>query len=444
MPPEHTNIFFLDILNHNLGIADVGVITACVFFIIICVFLGALIAGSENAFFSLSPTQLHELDEEQSPKSKTILWLINKHKILIATILIAGNFINVTVVMLSTYLINLIFDFSQYPVGRIVFETVVVTFVIVLFGEVLPKLYAAQNAYKVGKLMAFPMLRLSQALKPFVWMLSRTSAIIDKRITKKGHTVSVDELNYAIDITSDKDTPKEEKLILKNIVNFGETDVKQVMKPRIDVAYIENNMKFHDLINRIKQWGYSRFPVTHKGFDNVVGVLFIKDVLPYIHEGDDFNWESLAKPAKFVPENKKIDDLLKDFQAEKTHMAIVVDEYGGALGIVTMDDIIEEVFGEMNDEFDVEEIQYSKLDDYSYVFEGKTNIIDLCRVLNLPDDYFDEFKGESETINGLITEVFEKIPNIGQKLDIASVEFKIETVDKRKINRVKITKPTLS
>lgn len=443
MPPEHPNIFFLDILNHNLGIADVGVITACVFFIIICVFLGALIAGSENAFFSLTPTQLHDLDEEQSPKSKTILWLINKHKILIATILIAGNFINVTVVMLSTYLINLIFNFSQYPVGRIVFETVVVTFVIVLFGEVLPKLYAAQNAYKVGKLMAFPMLRLSQALKPFVWMLSRTSAIIDKRITKKGHTVSVDELNYAIDITSDKDTPKEEKLILKNIVNFGETDVKQVMKPRIDVAYIENNMKFHDLLNRIKQWGYSRFPVTHKGFDNVVGVLFIKDVLPHINQGNEFDWQSLAKPAKFVPENKKIDDLLKDFQAEKTHMAIVVDEYGGALGIVTMDDIIEEVFGEMNDEFDVEEIQYSKLDDQSYVFEGKTNIIDMCRVLNLSDDYFDEYKGESETINGLITEVFEKIPNIGQKLDIASIEFKIETVDKRKINRVKITKPVV-
>ncbi len=443
MPPEHTNMFFLAIINPNLDYSDSGVIIACVFFIILCVFLGALVAGSENALFSLSPTQLHTLNEEQTPKSKTILWLINKHKILIATILIAGNFINVTVVMLSTYLINLIFDFSQYPVGRIVFETIIVTFIIVLFGEVLPKLYAAQNAYQVSKFMAFPMLRLSQFLKPLVWALSRTSAIIDKRITKKGHTVSVDDLNFAIDITSDKDTPKEEKLILKNIVNFGETDVKQVMKPRMDVAYLENNMKFHDVLQRIKQWGFSRFPVTNKGFDNVEGILFIKDVLPQVKKDNDYAWQQLLKPVKFVPENKKIDDLLKDFQEEKTHMAIVVDEYGGALGIVTMDDIIEEVFGEMNDEFDVEETQYSKLDEYNYVFEGKTNLIDMCRVLELPDDFFDHQKGESETISGLITEVFEKIPNIGQKLNIASVEFKIETVDKRKINRVKITKPRL-
>ncbi|MCX6189758.1 MAG: gliding motility-associated protein GldE [Bacteroidetes bacterium] len=424
-----------------MELSDSGVIIACVFFIIFCVFLGALIAGSENALFSLSPTQLHTLAEEQSPKSKTILWLISKHKTLIATILIAGNFINVTVIMLSTYLINLVFDFSQYPIGRIFFEAIIVTFVIVLFGEILPKLYASQNAYKVSKIMALPMLRLSQFLKPLVWLLSRTSAIIDKRITKKGHTVSVDELNYAIDITSDKDTPKEEKLILKNIVNFGETDVKQVMKPRIDVAYLENNMKFTEVIQRIKQWGFSRFPVTNKGFDNVEGILFIKDVLPHINENDEFPWQNLCKPAKFVPENKKIDDLLKDFQEEKIHMAVVVDEYGGGLGIVTMDDIIEEVFGEMNDEFDVEELPYSKLDEHSFVFEGKTTIIDMCRVLQLNDDYFDVFKGESETINGLITEVFEKIPNVGQKLDIAQIEFKIETVDKRKITRVKITLP---
>ena len=403
-------------------------------------FLGALIAGSENAFFSLNPTQIHTLDEEDTPKSKTILWLINKHKILIATILITGNFLNVTVVMLSTYLFSIIFDFTLYPIGKIVFEAIVVTFIIVLFGEVLPKLYAAQNAYKVSKFMAYPMLRLSQLLKPFVWLLSHTTAIIDKRITNKGHTVSVDELNYAIDITSDKDTPKEEKLILKNIVNFGETDVKQIMKPRMDVAYLENNMLFPEVLQRIKSWGFSRFPVTNRGFDNVEGILFIKDVLPHINESAEYAWQGLLKPVKFVPENKKIDDLLKDFQEEKIHMAIVVDEYGGGLGVVTMDDIIEEIFGEMNDEFDEEETQYNKLDEHSYVFEGKTNISDLCRVLELPDDYFDDYKGESETINGLITEVYEKIPNIGQKLEIGKIEFRIESVDKRKINRVKITR----
>jgi CBS domain containing-hemolysin-like protein len=197
------------------------------------------------------------------------------------------------------------------------------------------------------------------------------------------------------------------------------------------------------VIQKIKSWGYSRFPVTNKGFDNVEGILFIKDVLPHINQSPDYSWQQLLKPAKFVPESKKIDDLLKDFQAEKIHMAIVVDEYGGGLGVVTMDDIIEEIFGEMNDEFDVDETEYSKLDEYTYLFEGKTKLLDMCRVVGLPDDYFDLYKGESETINGLITEVFEKIPNIGQKLDIENVEFKIETVDKRKINRLKITLPHL-
>jgi putative hemolysin len=405
--------------------------------------LGALIAGSEYAFFSLSPTQLHKLEEEEdSPASKTILWLIGKHKVLIATILIAGNFINVTLIMLSNYVMEMVFNFNHHPIARLLILTGVVTFIIVFFGEVLPKLYAAQNAYTISKLMALPMLRLSQLLKPFVWGLARTTAIIDKRITKKGHMVSVDELNYAIDITSDKDTPKEEKTILKNIVNFGETGVKQIMKPRMDVAFLDKKMDFTAVLQKVKQWGYSRMPVVNRDLDNIEGIIYIKDLLPFLKEGSSFDWHSLIKPIKFVPENKKIDDLLKDFQSERTHLAVIVDEYGGVLGIVTMEDIIEEIFGEIHDEFDEEETHYSQLDEHSFIFEGKTKIADMCRLMNVNDDYFDAYKGESETLNGLLTEVFEKIPNIGQKLEIGGFEFRVESIDKRRINRLKVTRPT--
>lgn len=436
----NAHTILLSIFNPALTAGDTFGIISCIIGIVVCILLGALIAGSENAFFSLTPSHLNELEQDESRSSKTILWLINKHKILIATILIAGNFINITVIMVSTYLMNMVFDFSSHPLARVIIETVVVTFIIVLFGEVLPKLYAAQNALSISKLMAMPMLRLSQALKPLVYVLTKTTAIIDKRVTKKGHMVSVDELNYAIDITSDKDTPKEEKKILKNIVNFGETDVREVMKPRMDVAFLDKKINFSEVMLKVKQWGYSRMPVVDKDFDHVEGVIYIKDLIPYLKEGPAYNWHTLIKPIKYVPENKKIDDLLKDFQAERIHMAVVVDEYGGGLGIVTMEDIIEEIFGEINDEFDEEETPYSRIDDNNYIFEGKTKIGDMCRIMGLDDDYFDDHKGESETINGLLTEVFEKIPNIGQKLTIAGVDFKIESVDRRKINRVKVSR----
>jgi putative hemolysin len=440
--PQTQHLFFLSIINPELESGDIVNILLCGLGILVCMVLGALIAGSEYAFFSLSPTQVHHLEEEDTPKSRTILWLINKHKILIATILIAGNFINVTLIMLSNYVMTLVFNFNHHPIARLLILTCVVTFIIVFFGEVLPKLYAAQNAYSISKIMAVPMLRLSQFLKPFVWGLARTTAIIDKRITKKGHLVSVDELNYAIDITSDKDTPKEEKTILKNIVNFGETDVKQIMKPRMDVAYLDKRMNFSEVLQKVKKWGYSRMPVVNRDLDNIEGIIYIKDFLPYLKDGDAFNWHSLIKPIKFVPENKKIDDLLKDFQSERIHMAVIVDEYGGVLGVVTMEDIIEEIFGEINDEFDEEETHYSQLDDNTFIFEGKTKINEMCRLMNVNDDYFDSYKGESETLNGLLTEVFEKIPNIGQKLEIGGFEFRVESVDKRRINRLKVTRPS--
>ena len=408
--------------------------------LLIFIFLGcvAVFSASENAFFSLSQSTIDELREEESRFAKATVFLLNHPKKLLATILIGTNFVNVGIVVLSSFIMNILFDFSSYPVAGFLIQVVIVTFLIVMIGEVLPKIYAVQNSMQMVKWIAAPMLTLSKILSPLVYVLEKSTSIIDKRITKKGHMLSIDELNHAIDITSEKDAPDEEKEILKSIVNFGNISVKEIMKPRMDVVAYDKKTDLSLLVKEINEWGYSRIPIYEENFDRIAGVLYIKDLLPHLGKSNEFAWQKLIKPPYFVPESKKIDDLLKEFQNKRVHLAVVVDEFGGTSGIVTMEDILEEIFGEIKDEFDEDELFYSKLDERTFVFEAKISLNDMCRLMEIEDNNFDEIRGDADTLGGLILEVTGKIPNLKQKIEYNQFIFTIESVDKRKIKRVKV------
>jgi len=397
----------------------------------------ALISGSEVAYFSLSPNDRTEIEGGKIKSSKLLTSLLERPKRLLATILITNNFVNVAIVILSTYLTDqLIADFS--PTLQFLIQVVVVTFLLLLLGEVIPKIYANKNALSLASLMAFPIFYLRAFLKPFSSLLVNSTNFIDKRIKKKGHNISVDELSHALELTSDENERDEDQKILEGIVRFGNIEVKQVMTSRVDVISLEDSDDIQKVRSTILESGYSRIPVYHDNFDNIKGVLFIKDLLPHLNK-DDFEWMKLIRKPFFVPENKKIDDLLKEFQGRKTHLAIVVDEYGGSSGIISLEDILEEIVGEISDEFDDEDLTYSKLDDSNYVFEGKTPINDVYKVLDLDDEPFDEAKGEAETLAGFALEIFGKIPQKNEKTTFENFLITIDAADKRRIKRVKIT-----
>ncbi|MCC6685216.1 MAG: gliding motility-associated protein GldE [Bacteroidia bacterium] len=425
-------------LKHTIPASDW--LSVLISILIIFIFLAcvAVFSASENAFFSISPATVDELREDNSRFAKATVFLMTHPKKLLATILIGTNFVNVGIVVLSSFIMNILFDFSINPIAGFIFQVVIVTFLIVMIGEVLPKIYAVQNSMKMVKLIASPMFTLSKVLSPLVFILEKSTSIIDKRITKKGHMLSIDELNHAIDITSEEDAPEEEKEILKSIVNFGNISVKEIMKPRMDVVAYDKKTDLSSLIKEINEWGYSRIPIFEGNFDRIVGVLYIKDLLPHLGKVNDLAWQKLIKPPYFVPESKKIDDLLKEFQNKRVHLAIVVDEFGGTSGIVTMEDILEEIFGEIKDEFDEDELFYSKLDESTYVFEAKISLNDMCRLMEIEDNSFDDIRGDADTLGGLILEMTGKIPNLKQKIEYNHFMFTIESVDKRKIKRVKV------
>lgn len=319
-------------------------------------FLIAFCSAAENAFFSIKEIELLEIETEDTPKSKTISKLLRSPKQLLATILIMINFANVAFIVLTSLTLDMIFNLGDNMLIKFIIEATAVTFIMLVFGEVIPKIYATQNHLSIARKTATPLSWIKYVLTPFAKILIQTSSIIDKRVTKKGHTVSVDELNYAIDITSNKETPEEEKDILKGIVNFGNISIKQIMKPRVDVAALDIDLKFEELLEKVRFWRYSRFPVYEESFDNIKGILFSKDIIPHLNKDNNFEWQKLIRDPFFVPENKKINDLLEEFQDRHIHMAIVVDEFGGTNGVVTMEDVLEEIFGEINDEFDEENL----------------------------------------------------------------------------------------
>lgn len=402
--------------------------------------LSALLSGSEVALFSISSIQKETLSNENSSVSNRILKLLEKPKTLLATILIANNLINVAIVILSSYLLSNIFNKNFLdPTSQFIIQVIAVTLFILIFGEVIPKIYANNNNMSFSKFMSLPILVLSIVFKPFSKFLISSTALIDKKIEKKSNSLAAEELEHALDLAKDSVDNEDEKKILEGIVKFGSTDVKQIMTPRTDVMAFENTLKYKELITEIAKIKFSRIPIYNESFDQIKGVLYVKDLLVHIEKTNSFKWNTLLRKPKFVPENKKLDDLLKEFQEEKKHIAIVVDEYGGSSGIVTLEDVLEEIVGEITDEFDEEELIFKKIDSKNYLFEGKTSLIDVYKILEINGDEFESLKGESDTIAGFCIEQAGKILLKNEKVNFNNYTLTAIAADKRKIKQIKIT-----
>jgi putative hemolysin len=400
--------------------------------------MSGLISGSEVAFFSINANQISQFKQSKDPIESRIYNLIKNPRRLLANILILNNLVNVAIVTLSTFLTWQIYGAEAEEGVIVAVLTMIVTIAIIFFGEVLPKVYANQNNIGFAKKTSLLLSLAQYTLKPLTFLLMSFSNILEKRIEKKGYTISVDELNQALEITTEKEATEEEKDILKGIVNFGTLSVKQIMKSRLDITAFDIELDFHELMDKINKTGYSRIPIYKETIDKIEGILYIKDMLPYIDNDETFNWQKLLRHGYFVPESKKIDDLLKDFQEKRVHMAIVVDEYGGTSGLITMEDIIEEIVGEINDEFDEDEIAYNKLDENTFVFEGKTTLNDFCKIINEDPSIFEEVKGESESLGGLMLEINNKLPRAGDKIRYERFLFTVVAVDNKRIKRVRV------
>ena len=405
---------------------------------VLLILMSALISGSEVAYFSLNHDDLEECKEDPSPANKAILTLVGDRRRLLATILIMNNLVNVAIVTLATFFTWRLVG-TKTPGGQVLTVlTLIVTFVILFFGEVVPKNYATKHNLKFARLTARMLLFFRWTLKYLALFLMNVTNVIERNVERKGHNITVDELNQALEMTTDENTTEEEKGILKGIVNFSTLTVKQIMRSRLDITAVDIEHDFHELMDKINKSGFSRIPVFNETIDKIEGILYIKDLLAHIDKEEDFKWQELLRPGYFVPENKKVDSLLKNFQDKRVHMAIVVDEYGGTSGLITMEDIIEEIVGEINDEFDDEDVAYNKLDASTYVFEGKTSLNDLFKIIEVDSSVFDEVKGESESLGGLLLELFSKLPRAGEKKEFGPFLFTVVAVDQRRIKRVRI------
>ncbi len=403
--------------------------------LVILLLLSGLVSGSEVAFFSMSPHEIINFKNGDIGE-KIIYKLISKPKRLLATILIMNNLINIAIVTLSTFVSWNIVGSQRVQGNVVVILTVLVTFAIVYFGEVVPKIYANQRSIQFAH-FSVPLINAAfWFFKPVSWLLTSFSALIDNKIKREGYQISVDELNQALELTTNEETS--EKGILRGIVNFGQLSVKQVMRSRVDITAVDIELDFHELMDKINKCGFSRIPVFKETIDNIEGILYNKDLLPFIEKEEDFKWQDLIRTPYFIPETKKIDTLLKDFQERRVHMAIVVDEYGGTSGLITLEDVIEEIVGEIRDEFDEEEIVFNKLNDNTYVFEGKTSLHDFCKITNQDPALFESIKGESESLGGLILEISSKLPRAGEKIIFDKFVFTVVAVDQKRIKRIRV------
>lgn len=401
-------------------------------------FCSALISGAEVALFSLSQKDLDETLQEHPSKGKIITKLLEKPKKLLATLLVANNFINIGVVILFLFVGKNWFAAVSSPILKFGIEVVIVTFLILLFGEVLPKVYASRNNIKFAKRVAYPVAVLDKLLSPISLPMRKVTIYLHNKLGKQKTNFSVDQLSQALELTDSDESSSEEQKILEGIVTFGNTDARQVMSPRMDIFALEIEESFAAIYSKIIEKGFSRIPVYRDNIDQIEGVLFVKDLLRHIDK-EEYDWKTLIREPFFIPENKKIDNLLKDFQNMKSHLAIVVDEYGGTSGIVSLEDIIEEIVGDISDEFDGDNSNVSKIDDKNYVFEGKTNLKDFYRIIDVNEELFETAKGEAETLAGFILEVLGNFPKKEQKIVFENCTFTIEVVDKKRVKQIKVT-----
>ena len=408
---------------------------------VLCLLLIAsgLISSSETAYFSLQPADLDDLESRNDTKSLLVLKLREQPKNLLATILIGNNFVNVTITLLATYIVTEMFDMANHIVAAFVMEVLVVTSLVLIIGEITPKIVAAKRPVRIARLMARPLMVLSVLFKPLSRLLVNSTSFMDKHLEKKKAEISMDDLSTAVDIATESSTPTDEKKMLKGIASFTEKEVSNVMKPRIDMVAVELGMPFQEMLSTVIKSGFSRIPVYDETLDKVSGILYVKDLLPYL-DAESYAWQQLIRPAFFVPENRKINDLFQDFREKKIHIAIVVDEYGGTSGLITMEDVIEEIVGEINDEFDnvKQEQHYTKIDDETYLFKAQTSIVDFCKVFNLSEDYFEPLQGEADTLAGLVLEIEGRIPEVGFSFNVENFNFEITGADSRKIIQIKV------
>ena len=416
-------------------------LNAIIGLVILCLLLvaSALISSCETAYFSLKPADIDDLESRNDPKSRLVLDLREKPKQLLATILIGNNFVNVTITLLATYIVSEMFDMVNHPFAAFIMEVIVITSLVLIVGEITPKIYAAKRPVKIARFMARTLQVLMVIFKPLSNLLVNSTSFMDKHLEKKRTEISMDDLSTAVEIATGASTPSDEKEMLKGIASFTEKEVSNVMKPRIDMIAIEHDMPYREMLATVIQSGFSRIPVYKETLDKVIGILYVKDLLPYL-DSETYEWQQLLRPAFFVPENRKINDLFQDFREKKIHIAIVVDEYGGTSGLITMEDVIEEIVGEINDEFDNVKMEqhYTKLDDGTYLFKAQTSIVDFCKVFNLSENYFEAVQGEAETLAGLVLEIEGRIPEVGFSFNVDQFNFEITEADTRKIIQIKV------
>lgn len=431
---------FSSVILFQISIPEI--ISLCLIFILLL--CSALVSGSEVALFSLKPSDFTTDEAKITNKEQIIIALLDRPKKLLATILIANNFINIAIVLVYSSISHLFrpaakINLAGLPVDFIV-DIIVVTFLLLLFGEIFPKVYANRNRVEFSHFMAYPILVLDKIFSPVSLPLRYLSNILESRLGTQKANLSVDQLSHALELTRESETSQDEKKILKGIVSFGNIDAREVMRPRLDVVALNYEQSFKELLEQIKTEGYSRVPVYKDDIDNIEGILYIKDLLPYLDKAS-FKWQSLLRQPYFVPENKKLDDLLNDFKSQKNHIAIVVDEYGGTSGLITLEDIIEEIVGDISDEFDDEDIIYSKIDNKTFVFEGKTSMKDFYQIIKLSEEdieIFEEQRGETETIAGFLLEYMKGFPKKNQEILFNGFRFVTEVIDDRRIKQIKV------
>ena len=415
-----------------------GVIIAAILAAVLLL-MSAFASGSEIAFFSLSPSDVAELEDGKFGADKKIQNLRDDSERTLATILIANNFVNVTIIMLLNYVIAGVISFGERALLlQFLFTTVILTFLLLLFGEIMPKVYARQDPLKFCRRCVGGIMFARKLFWPIENILLKSGMMAEKIIQKENHVLSVDDLEQALELT-DKNDIKDEQNMLKGIIRFGDETAKEVMTSRQNIIDLDIRSNYADVLKCIEDNNYSRIPVYQDNTDNIRGILYIKDLLPHLTKSSNFRWQSLIRPPYFVPETKKIDDLLREFQENKVHIAIVVDEFGGTSGIVTLEDILEEIVGEINDEYDEEEKFYSKLNYNTFIFEGKTLLTDLCRILNVDDEEFEEVEGDADTLAGLLLEIKGDFPSINEKIDYKNYTFEVMNVEERRISKIKVT-----